>query len=254
MFGLLYTHRLVFQGCRDAGGGVSSFAFAPEQPFEARAGQHGVLQLGGTARKPFSLASAPEEGSVLIGTSLRSGSSFKQRLAALQRGDTVTLRGPVSKFTLDGAAPQVVMLAQGVGITPFRSMLAHAVLTGMAIEPSLIHVAHAGHAYRDETQQWATAAAYPQHADGFRVAATAAARDNPDATFFIAGATPFVSSTASLLRDAGVAGANIRDDKYLGYKPRPRTATTPTTPALAPAKRLTRHPPRPSRPDPAESR
>ena len=153
MFGLLYTHRLVFQGCREVGGGVSSFAFAPEQPFEAKAGQHGILQLGGTTMKPFSLASAPEEGSVLIGTSLQSGSSFKQRLAALKPGDTVTLRGPVNKFTLDGAAPQVVMLAQGVGITPMRSMLAHAALTGTAIESSLIHVAHAGHAYRDETQR-----------------------------------------------------------------------------------------------------
>ena len=240
MFGLLHTHRLVFQGCHEVGGGVASFAFTPEQPFEAKAGQYGILQLGGTARKPFSLASAPEEDSILIGTSLQSGSTFKQRLAALQPGDTITFRGPVSKFTLDGAAPRVVMLAQGVGITPFRSMLAHAVLTGMAIEPSLIQVAHAGHAYRDETQQWATTAAYPQHADDFRAAATVAAHDNPDATFFIAGATPFVSSTASLLRDAGVAGANIREDKYLGYKPRPRTATTPTTSDVAPAKRPTR--------------
>lgn len=235
MFGLLYTRRLVFQGRREVGGGISSFAFAPEQPFQAKAGQHGILQLGGMSMKPFSLASAPEEGSVLIGTSLQSGSSFKQRLAVLRPGDAVTLRGPVNKFTLDGALSQVVMLAQGVGITPLRSMLAHAALTGMVIESSLIHVAHAGHAYRDETQQWATAATYPQHADDFRAAAAAAAHANPVATFFIAGATPFVSSTASLLREAGVAGANIREDKYLGYKPRPRTATTPATPGVAPA-------------------
>jgi ferredoxin-NADP reductase len=235
MFGVLHTHRLVFQGCREVGGGVSSFAFAPEPPFEAKAGQHGILQLGGTAMKPFSLASAPEEGSVLIGTSLQSGSSFKQRLAALKPGDLVTLRGPVNNFTLDGAAAQVVMLAQGVGITPLRSMLAHAALTGTVIQSSLIHVAPAGHAYRDETEEWAVAAAYPEHADDFRTAAVAAAHANPGATFFIAGATPFVSSTTSLLRETGVAGANIRQDKYLGYKPRPRTAMTLTTPDVAPA-------------------
>lgn len=129
MLGLLYTHRLVFQGRRDVGGGVSSFAFAPEQPFEAKAGQHGILQVGGTAMKPFSLASAPEEGSVLIGTSLQSGSPFKR-----------------------------------------------------PIESSLIHVAPAGHAYRDETQQWAGAAAYPRHADDFRTAAAAAAYSSPGGT------------------------------------------------------------------------
>lgn len=222
MYGLLHKHRLVFQGSREVGGGVSSFSFAPEQPFEARAGQHGILQLGGTARKPFTLASAPEEDSVLVGTSLQSGSPFKQRLAALRPGDTVSLRGPVNKFTLDGAAAQVVMLAQGVGITPLRSMLAHAALAGLDVESWLIHVAHAGHAYRDETQRWATIPVYPQHADEFRVAATAAAKSTPHATFFIAGATSFVSSTASLLREAGVTSANIREDKYLGYKSRLR--------------------------------
>jgi len=131
MFGLLHTHRLVLRSCPEAGGGVESFVFTPEQPFEAKAGQHGILQLGGT----------------------------------------VTFRGPVSKFTLDGAAPQVVMLAQGVGITPLRSMLAHAALSGMTIESSLIHVARVGHAYRAETEQWATTAAYPRHADDFRAAA-----------------------------------------------------------------------------------
>ena len=236
MLGLLHNHRLVFQECRQVGGGVSSFSFAPEQPFEARAGQHGVLYLGGMVRKPFSLASAPEEDSVLIGTSVQSGSPFKQRLAALRPGDRAALRGPVGqKFTLDGAASQVVLLAQGVGITPLRSMLAHAALAALNLESSLIHVAHAGHAYRDETQQWATATAYPQHADEFQAAATAAAKATPHATFYIAGATQFVSSTASLLRDAGVASAHIRKDKYLGFKPRPHMTAAATMPGVAAA-------------------
>lgn len=183
-------------------------------------------------RKPFSLASAPEEDSVLIGTTVQSGSPFKQRLAALRPGDRAAFRGPVGqKFTLDGAAPQVVLLAQGVGITPLRSMLAHAALAGLNLESSLIHVAHAGHAYRDETQQWATAAAYPRHADDFHAAATAAAKATPYATFFIAGATQFVSTTASLSRDAGVASAHIRKDKYLGFNPRPTQGRRPPCPA-----------------------
>src|SRR5260370_12626835 len=83
MFGLLHSHRLVFKGCREVGGGVSSFAFTPEQPFEAKAGPHRILQLGGTARKPFSLASAPEERSVLIGPAPLAGRSVNPRLAAL---------------------------------------------------------------------------------------------------------------------------------------------------------------------------
>jgi glycine betaine catabolism B len=103
--GLLKTHRLIFQERHDVGGGVSSLAFRPGSPAGARAGQHGILRVGATAVKPFSLASAPEEDSVLIGTSLASGSAVKQRLAALQPGDAVTLHGPVNNFTLEGRPP-----------------------------------------------------------------------------------------------------------------------------------------------------
>jgi len=193
----------------------------------SNAGAHTSSSECGVVRKAFSIASTPEEGRVLIGTSVQSGSSFKQRLAALRPGDKVGLRGPLNQtFKLDGAAPQVVLLAQGVGITPMRAMLAHAAVAGLNLESSLIHVSHDGHAYRDEAQQWATSAEYPQHAADFRTAATVAATTTPDATFFIAGASQFVSSTASLLRESGVTGAAIRTDKHLGYKPRPQ-ATRP---------------------------
>jgi ferredoxin-NADP reductase len=170
--------------------------------------------------KPFSLASAPGEDRVLIGTSLASASAFKRRMAALRPGDPVTLRGPVNTFTLDGAGDQVVLLAQGVGITPMRSMLSHIVLSKLAVQSLLLHVASAGHAYRKETEQWAGTAGYSDHADQFRAAATEAALAYPHATFFVAGASPFVASTAGLLRRSGVADRQIRQDKYLFYKPR----------------------------------
>ena len=219
MFGLLRHHRLIFEDRRDVGGGVSSFAFRPETPTSARVGQHGIPGLSATAMKPFSLASAPEEQRVLIGTSLASASAFKQRMAALQPGDAVTLRGPINKFTLGRVGDEIVMLAQGVGVTPRRSMLSHIALNKLTVQPSLIHVANAGHAYREETEQWAATAAYPLHADEFRAATHEAARAHPLATFLVAGAPPFVSSTADLLRHSGIAGQQIRQDKYLLYKP-----------------------------------
>jgi vanillate O-demethylase ferredoxin subunit len=141
-------------------------------------------------------------------------------MAALRPGHPVTLRGPVNTFTLDGAGGQVVMLAQGVGITPMRSMLAHIALSNLAVRSFLIHVAGDGHAYRKETEQWAGTAAYPQHADEFRAATAEAAIAHPHATFFVAGAPPFVAATAGLLRRSGVASRQIRQDKYLFYKPR----------------------------------
>lgn len=109
-------------------------------------------------------------------------------------------------------------------------MLAHIALNKLAIDSSLIHVADAGHAYHQDTEPWATSAAYPRRADEFRAATAAAARAHPDSTFYVAGASPFVSSTAALLRNSGITDSQIREDKYLFYKPRtgaqPGTATT----------------------------
>lgn len=219
MLGLLRSHRLTLEGRHEVGGGVTSFAFRAEDELGARAGQHGILLLSKTMAKPFSLASAPEEDLVLIGTSLASGSRFKQRLSALEVGHAVTLRGPINKFTLDGAGDEAVMLAQGVGVTPMRSMLAHAATEKPTLDTTLIHVAADGHAYREDTERWAGRASYPRHAEQFRAEVLDATRARPEATFFVAGATRFVTATASLLRGAGVPRGRIREDKYLFFRP-----------------------------------
>jgi ferredoxin-NADP reductase len=239
MFGLLRTHRLIYEARQDADGGVSSFGFRPEAPLTAQAGQHVILSLSSMANKPFSLASAPEEDHVLIGTRLASGSAFKQRMGALRPGDIVTVRGPINKFTLATAGQNVVMLAQGVGITPMRSMLAHIALNNLRIESSLIHVADAGHAYRQDTERWATSSQYLNRRADFESATDAAAQAHADATFYIAGAPQFVSSTAARLRKRGIPGRRIRQDKYLFYKPangaqESSPAAAPPTPSAGP--------------------
>lgn len=219
MFGLVHNHRLVFESSREVGGGVTSFAFHSDGPLGAKAGQHGILALGVAARKPFSLASAPEEDAVLIGTSVASNSTFKQKLVALSPGDAVHLRGPVNKFTLDDDIERAVLLGQGVGVTPLRAILAHAALTHRTLHSTLVHVGHDGHAYRDDTEGWASDSRYLHHSAEFRAATSEVAGAEPDATYFVAGAPAFVSGTASLLRDAGIAGSRIREDKYLFFKP-----------------------------------
>lgn len=232
MFGLLRNHRLTYQDRYDTGGGVTAFAFTTDSDLRARPGQHGILAASATSRKPFSLASAPEEERVLIGTSLASGSPFKRRLADLRKGDQLAMRGPIytygQHFMVDHDARSAVLLAQGVGITPFRSILAHLALAGTDIATSLIHVSKGGHAFREDTERWATKSYYPDHADDFRAAASTAA-DNGQASFYVAGAPGFVSSTTALLRERGVNPRRIHQDTYLFYKPHTNLAEPDTT-------------------------
>jgi glycine betaine catabolism B len=220
MFGLLHTHKLIFEGRDAADGDAWSLRFHPTTELTWRAGQHVLLRLPGMAIKPFTLASAPQEGSVIIGTSLRSQSSFKQKLAALTPGDRVAVHGPLMNFTLDGAGADVVMLAQGIGITPFRAMLRHLALNGAETRSAtLIHVA-AGHTYRRDTEADATRAYYPHHAHEFAANLAEVVDNHPEATYFIAGHRGFVNTTATTLKTAGIARQRIRRDTYYGYTPR----------------------------------
>ena len=58
-------------------GGVTVFAFRPDRPLGHAAGQHGFVVLPGAGMKPFSIASAPEDGDLVIATKLGSGSKYK---------------------------------------------------------------------------------------------------------------------------------------------------------------------------------
>jgi glycine betaine catabolism B len=197
-------------------GAVTSFSFRPTKPLKHVAGQHGLLTLQGAGMKAFSLASGPEDDEVLIGTKLASGSTFKTALAALQPGDTVQMRGPIRKFTLDGSADDVVLLAQGVGITPYRSILRHIAATGMAKNTTLLHVG-TGHAYRSDTEPLATRALYSSDSETFRLDLKHTYTDQPDATYFLSGAPAFIKETAAVLVEAGIPTRRLKKDMFRGY-------------------------------------
>lgn len=214
--GLLTTTALQYVGRREEEGGVTALAFRPARPLRHRAGQHGFLSVPGAGSRPFSLASAPEDPEVLIGTRLGSGSRYKQALAALSAGDQVRLRGPVLRFTLDGAADDVVLVAQGVGITPFRSMLRHIAAAGRSTRATLLHLGP-GHPFRADTEPAASAAVYLDDAEGFGLELKRATTDLPGATFYLSGSPGFVRDAAAAVTDAGIARRQIRRDVFRGY-------------------------------------
>jgi ferredoxin-NADP reductase len=198
------------------GGDVTSFSFSHKRSFGFRAGQHGLLIIPKGGMKPFSIASSPAEETIMIGTHLSSGSKFKLALAALKPGDRVRFLAPLMNFTTAGTGRELVFLAQGVGITPIRSMLLDIADRRLGKKTTIVHVGH-DHAFRAETERLADSAAYPSTSGSFRTAVLAATEDCPSATFMISGAPAFVKSTTTLLRDRAVAASQIKADTMLGY-------------------------------------
>ncbi|HEV2519979.1 MAG TPA: FAD-dependent oxidoreductase [Thermoplasmata archaeon] len=137
-------HIVRFLGATPETREVSTFRFAPEKgDFEWRPGQFLEMVLPevqdprGSTRL-FTISSSPtEKGSLTITT--RSGPSpFKTRLHQLRAGDTVEIRAPDGDFVLEPGRP-ALMLAGGIGVTPFRSMLRYAADVGLGTPCVLVY-------------------------------------------------------------------------------------------------------------------
>lgn len=114
---------------------ATEFRFAPTRPVRYAAGQWLELHLPHAAdirgtRRVFSIASAPsaaigDSPEIAIGLRMpEQGSSFKRALAALEPGSLVRATQVSGDFLLprDPAQP-VVLVAGGIGVTPFASQL-----------------------------------------------------------------------------------------------------------------------------------
>lgn len=109
------------------------FSFRPLRKLNFRPGQYVELTLqhkGSDSRglrRVFSISSPPSNTeSVAIGTKIpEHASTFKQALAALDEGTTITATTIAGDFVMprDAASP-ILLIAGGIGITPFASQLA----------------------------------------------------------------------------------------------------------------------------------
>ena len=96
------------------------------------AGQYAYFDIGAVHKDPkgpirhFTIASSPTENFILMTTRIRD-SPYKKRLAALEVGVKVKVKGPEGKFILheDHNKP-AIFLSGGIGVTPFRSMIKYA--------------------------------------------------------------------------------------------------------------------------------
>ncbi|MEA5054728.1 MAG: FAD-dependent oxidoreductase [Propionicimonas sp.] len=140
---------------------IQELVFTVDDRLRFEAGQYLELEVPhhrpdsrGT-RRPFSIVSAPEDLPTLR-IAYRDGaqprSSFKTALAAVDRGGLLHATGVWGDFLLpaDPRRP-ILLLAGGIGITPFVSQLRHLTAVGQTRDIVLVYVvSDATIAFRDE--------------------------------------------------------------------------------------------------------
>src|SRR6185503_16898927 len=123
-----------------------AFTLEPhEAPFAYRAGQNVDVTVPALKypdptgnKRTFTIANAPGYGGFLVTTRAR-GSGLKQTLVEAPLGLDLMVDGPYGSFTLPQKPSEVVMLAGGVGITPFRAMVEDTLERSLDHTLSLIH-------------------------------------------------------------------------------------------------------------------
>ncbi|MDE2026097.1 MAG: FAD-dependent oxidoreductase [Patescibacteria group bacterium] len=113
--------------------------------YDFQPGQYNRVTLPITAMdtrgnsRMFTIASSPTDKDVLMITTKRGISDFKNAFFTLEAGMQVQFFGPLGGFVLPEEDPTPrILLARGIGITPFHSMLRYAGEKNISISLTLI--------------------------------------------------------------------------------------------------------------------
>ncbi len=238
------THMVKLAERRQVADGTMAFLFSKPSGFDFKAGQSVDMTLlnppetdseGNT--RSFSLASAPEEKFLMIATRMRD-TAFKRALRAIPLQTEVQVQGPFGNLTLHNKASRpAVLLAGGIGITPFRSMVVHAAEQKL---PHRIFLFYSNRrpedaAFLDElramrernpnftfvgtmTQMEKSHTAW-EGATGFVDKAMLASHltEAESAIYYIAGPPPMVAGLHAMLNQSGIDDDDIRTEEFAGY-------------------------------------
>lgn len=98
----------------------------PKKKFKFKPGQFVMIEFDGV-KKPFSIASFPGEETIDFLISTHPDGQITPKLAELKEGDSFDVEGPYGTFVVkDTDAKEIIFIAAGTGVAPFRSMVTDA--------------------------------------------------------------------------------------------------------------------------------
>lgn len=213
------------------------FDFKPGQAFEVLLPRASAGSSGQDAGHAFSIVSAPHEHDLVFATRMRD-SAYKRALAGLEIGAPLEIDGPFGSLTLHRKAERAgVLIAGGIGITPFISMIRHAVhsrsqqalvlvysnrrpedtaflaelqahaqaLPHFTLHATMTDMAHSAHTWDGATGM--VDAAFVQRAT----------QGLPAPIYYVSGPPGLVQAMRETLTQAGVDDDDVRSEEFFGY-------------------------------------
>ena len=185
----------------------------------------------------FTLSSSPTEDSIDITTrKLPKHSSFKDYLFKLRKGDDININGPDGSFVLPNNKKNLVWVAGGIGITPFRSQIKF--LTDSKIYNYNITVFHGNRTLKDNICR-ELMTSYEGKNTNFKYIEVLSegvpnnwggesgyidedlikkyVNDLKSKHYYISGPEPMVDSMKDKLSSIGIGKNNINQDWFPGY-------------------------------------
>lgn len=225
------TWYLTLQAKERIADNVYNYIFTTSVPLQFSPGQYASWALphsgmdGRGNRRIFTIASSPVEDTVQLGVTFHHpGSSFKRALYTMEPGAGLYVRQVAGDFTLPkNSSHKLLFVAGGIGITPFRSMIAYMLDNNDFRDVVLIYAVKTA----DElayTSLFKSAAAKGlklilvtgrQH-----ITSEFLRKHVPDITeraVYVSGPQGMVTATKKYLRGAGVRHRYIHSDYFSGY-------------------------------------
>ncbi len=222
---------------------TASFAFELDAPMAFEPGQTCDVTFDtpkyhddkGTART-FSIASSPADQPRLLFATRLTGSAFKRSLLEAPPGTEVDIDGPYGSLTLHkNTARPAVLMAGGIGITPFRSIVKHAAEAHLPHRLTLFYSNRTAgsSAFLADLERWqaenpnfslVASITEPDgqpwsHETGLMDAEFLRPRltDVDGAIYYIAGPPGFVKGMRAALDALGTDPDSIRTEEFAGY-------------------------------------
>ncbi len=175
--------------------------------------------------KTFSFSSSPTEPNLMI-TYKEGLSSFKSRLHALKKGDRVDVyQYGNSGFELDHSYDAMI-IAGGVGIAPFRSMVKFAIDHNIKIDMIVLYASKTDDfPFYDELCEWSARYSF-LNVEWYDTKLKGRLKKKMIFTlaplkkgylYYIAGSPAMVQNIETFLFDSGVSEKDVMDDEFRGY-------------------------------------